>query len=415
MSSWEVVSTTALAERTTNPIRAIVDTIKPDPKHPKKMLALSIGDPTVDGNILPPQGLLDTMCATVKNCKHTGYGPAVGFPDARAAVAEYWVQNFAPASAFTADDVCLTSGASHALELAICALCNEGDSLLLPKPCFPLYGTLTANRGITANYYTCEAGKNWEADLDSIRAAVDSKTKAILLCNPSNPCGSNFSPEHVKALVALCDELKLPIISDEIYAGMVFPTPEQPEPVFTSVAAVSTQVPCLVVGGIAKNFLVPGYRMGWVMRHDPAKLFGKVYGGVCALASLLVGPNAIVQGSLRALLHETPATYGIELRATLSHNADVCFDALKGCAALTAVKPQGAMYMMIGINFDKIDGIADDLEFAQKLMVEQNVMVLPGAIFGAPGFMRIVFTKPDDQLAEAVERMAEFAGKYAKK
>ena len=418
LGSWAKIGVSAASKRTSNPIRAIVDMIKPDPKHAKSFIALSIGDPCVDGNLLPPETTTNAICAAVKSAKYNGYGPTFGLPDARAAVSEYMNSRFhKPSSAITADDVIITGGCSHAIFLALGSLCDPGDNVLVPKPGFSIYDVLSNYLNVETKAYSCIPEKGWEVDLSGVRSLVTPKTKAILVNNPSNPCGSNFSEEHLHDIVSVAEELKVPIISDEIYAGMTFPG-EKP---FVPIANISTKVPCIVVGGLAKNFICPGYRVGWVYRHDPTpnkEALADVFPAMTRLSQTHLGPSTIVQAALRSTLLETPAEYTQHLLSTLSENASHCYNRLMAAEGLTPVRPTAAMYMMVRVDFDRFDpahGIMDDVSFSKRLMEEENVQVLPGTIFKAPGFFRVVTTRPKEVLDEAMNRIVSFTQNCQKK
>ena len=224
--------------------------------------------------------------------------------------------------------------------------------------------------------------------------------------------------------MAVAEELKVPIISDEIYAGLTFDVqaspdaPAAPAPEFVSVGNVTASVPSLIIGGIAKTFVVPGHRLGWIIKHDPQARMNAVWQGVAALATLIVGPNALVQAGLPSLLLETPAAYDDALKATLAQNAARCYQLLLGAEGMTPVKPQGAMYVMIRVDFSRFtdeSGITDDVAFSKKLVAAKNVQVLPGAIFDAPGFVRIVYTKPVEVLEDAIQRIVDFTKENSKK
>jgi tyrosine aminotransferase len=430
--SWTTITPSAAAQATFNPIRGVVDKISPDPKHPKSFLKLSIGDPTIDKNLLPPPCAIEAIQHAVASHQFDGYGPAIGYPESRAAVAGFWNENFVnPNTAhsgpeggkkFVADDVILTSGASQALEIAISALCNPGDVLLTPAPGFSLYSVICSNKGVENVLYHCVAEKQWEIDLVALEKSIleikESKRRlrAVLVNNPGNPTGSNFTPDHVKAVCALCAKHHLPIIADEIYAGMAFNGA-----VFTSVANFA-EVPALIVGGIAKSFVVPGWRLGWIIKHDlisdaaqNEKPLDRIWNGCWALATLIIGPNTIIQAALpKMLANAETKEYRNQLTKTIGDQSALCYDLLKNASGLRPIRADGAMYMLIGIdckNFDASWGIADDVQFATELMKEENVQVLPGSIFHIPGFFRIVVTKPPSQLKEAIERIVAFDAK----
>jgi len=154
------------------------------------------------------------------------------------------------------------TGCSGALDLAISVIINEGDNLLVPVPGFPLYQVIKDSLGGSVRHYPLIPEKDWECDLVKMEEVIDARTKAILIKNPSNPCGSNFSKEHLEGIVAVASRHGLPIIADEIYGGCVF------NGEFTPIHEVRQNVPVLTMGGLAKEFVVPGWRAGWVVLHD---------------------------------------------------------------------------------------------------------------------------------------------------
>ena len=148
-----------------------------------------------------------------------------------------------------------------------------GSSILLPSPGFPLYETICHRHGIVCRFYSLLPEQGWEADLSSIQRLTDGTTAAVLINNPSNPCGAVYSSEHLQEIVQCADELKLPIIADEVYAGMTF------DKRFVPVAEVATGVPVFSVGALSKRWLVPGWRLGWVCVHD---VNDNLHGSGCA-------------------------------------------------------------------------------------------------------------------------------------
>jgi tyrosine aminotransferase len=192
-----------------------------------------------------------------------GYPPSTGYAFARAAVARRFATAAAPLGA---DDVVLASGCSGALELVMSALGNPGDNFLVPTPGFSLYLTICGNKGFESRGYNLVPEREWEVDLAHLESLIDARTRAIIVNNPSNPCGSVYSRAHLEALVAIAERRRVPLIADEVYAHMVFAGQ-----VFVPLADVCGDVPCFSVGGVAKQYLAPGWRLGWSLLHDPAK------------------------------------------------------------------------------------------------------------------------------------------------
>lgn len=395
------------AQSTTNPIREIVDKLdlKNLPKG-KTFIPLSIGDPSRFGNLPVPKVATDALLDTIKSGDHNGYQPSFGTQDARSAVAQRY-NEMLEVSQYSDSDVFIGSGCSDAINLAMCALLDKGDNILLPNPGFSLYITVCGRYGFEARRYNLLPERQWEVDLDHLKSQIDERTKAILINNPSNPCGSVFSREHLQNICKLAYEFKIPIIADEIYAGMVFEGEE-----FISCASV-TSGPVLLLGGLAKQYLAPGWRVGWILMHDPEDKMQDIRKGIVSLSQVILGANSLVQGAIPAILQTISQSYFDSLNRTLSCSANIMFSGFSDIPQLKPVKPQGAMYMMIEILVDQLDGINDDLEFCQKLLKEEAVMGLPGSIFGSPNFFRVVLCPPPEQLRRALQRISTFCQNHA--
>lgn len=203
-----------------------------------------------------------------------------------------------------AADVVLCSGCSSSLDLCIAVLAGPGQNILIPRPGFSIYRTLALGHGVEVRSYELLPERNWEADLQQLEQLIDANTAALVLTNPSNPCGSVFSREHLTQLVRLAEKYFVPIIADEIYEHFVFPGVE-----CVAVSAVARTVPVLSCGGLTKRFLVPGWRMGWIVVHDPAGVAADVRQGLESLSTRILGGNMLVQGALPAILKDTPQEF----------------------------------------------------------------------------------------------------------
>uniref|UniRef100_A0A1I8HPT6 Tyrosine aminotransferase n=1 Tax=Macrostomum lignano TaxID=282301 RepID=A0A1I8HPT6_9PLAT len=380
-----------MAQCTSNPIRKIVDQMKLTPNPEKKMIALSIGDPTIFGNLSPPEQLLDLVDKRLRNGKCNGYAPSVGYEPARTAVAKYSVcegyQNL------EAKDVILTSGCSSALDLCISVLANPGDNILIPRPGFSIYRTLAESLGIEARSYNLLADRQWEVDLAHLEESIDDRTAAIVVNNPSNPCGSVYTREHLRAIAHIAERYKVPIIADEIYAHFVFPGHE-----FHWFASVNPNVPVLSCGGLTKRWLVPGWRQGWIVIYDAKGHFAEVRKGLLALSTRILGPNTVCQAAIPDILEFTPPEFYASTLKCIEENAKLSYAKLSAVPGLRPVMPEGAMYMMMA--------------FTERLVTEQSVFCLPSRCFEIGMFFRIVLTVPSDMMTEACDRIAQFCAAH---
>lgn len=236
---------------------------------------------------------------------------------------------------------------------------------------------------------------------------IDENTVAIVVTNPSNPCGSVFGKQHILDILKIAESHFVPIIADEIYEHFVFPGNE-----YHSMSSLSKNVPVLSCGGLTKRFVVPGWRLGWIIVHDRHNAFDEVRKGLGNLSSRILGSNTLVQGALPAILRNTPQKFYDELVETLQNHANIAFQLLKDIPGLKPIMPSGAMYMMIGVDLDNFPDISSELDFVQDLVREQSVFCLPGKCFNIENYMRIVLTVPREMIVEACNRIREFCEKH---
>ena len=350
LTTWHV-PISMLSVRTYNPIRQIVSSIRKSTSAESRgmeLVPLSLGDPTIFKNMPICDTMIRTLHANIDSHDCDGYTHSCGIPSARKAIAKRYTL---PISPVTKDDVIITSGCSGALNLAISAMIDEGDNVLLPCPGFALYNTIVRSRGGECRGYNLVAERGWECDLEHMESQIDSRTRCILINNPSNPCGSVFSLAHLQDIVTLAERHCLPIIADEIYGGIVFGGEEM-----HPLAAVSANVPIVTCGGIAKEFLVPGWRLGWIVVHDRNGILADCKAGMQRLATLTLGANTLVQSVLPAILTPGPgsedalslAAFHEDTSSILQANAEFLCAELADNPCLEVIAPAGGAYPIVG-------------------------------------------------------------------
>ncbi|XP_062139772.1 tyrosine aminotransferase [Drosophila sulfurigaster albostrigata] len=407
-SAWKVKGS-SLSLNTHNRIRNIVEALKIKPNPLKPMIPLSIGDPTIFGNLKAADETMKAVLKSVESGKFNGYAHTQGHEASRVAVAKYSAHQRIDGD-IDPNDVVLCSGCSAALEYCILALADRGQNVLVPRPGFCLYHTLTEGLGIEVRYYDLLPELEWRADLKQLESLIDENTAALLINNPSNPCGSVFDKEHLMQLVDICERHYLPIIADEIYEHFVFPGSHH-----VAVSNLTREVPVLSCGGLTKRFLVPGWRMGWIIVHDQHKRLGNALTGLKNMCGRILGSNTIIQGALPDILTKTPQSYFDGVIDVLYSNAQLAYKLLKQVRGINPIMPNGAMYMMIGVCIERFPEFKDDTHFVQELVNEQSVFCLPGSCFEYPGYVRIVLTVPSTMIEEACVRIAEFCEAHFKK
>jgi tyrosine aminotransferase len=400
---WSEIRGSEAAGRTANKIRQVVDVDRITPNPAKPLISLGLGDPSIGGNLDTDPAVTEAVVAQLKSMRSNGYPPSSGLLKAKAAIVSRYSHPDAP---LAVRDITMASGCSGALDLAFKVLADPGSTVLLPRPGFTVYETICKAIGINVHYYALLPGRQWEIDLEALAAflrSTEMKIAAWLINNPSNPCGSVYSREHLMDCVALADRFKLPIIADEIYEGMVFSGQT-----FHPIRLLSKTVPVLTVSGLSKRWLVPGWRLGWIILHDPLRLMDGVRAGLINLSGTILGPNSVVQAALPDIFTRTPESFYSRTMQILQENAEIARECLEGIPGITFLRPQGSMYAMIGIDVARLNGIANDRQFTELLHAEESVVCLPGEIFGMPNYFRIVYCIPGDLVREACSRIRSF-------
>eukprot|EP00246_Nothoceros_aenigmaticus_P002133 TRINITY_DN1292_c0_g1_i1.p1 TRINITY_DN1292_c0_g1~~TRINITY_DN1292_c0_g1_i1.p1 ORF type:complete len:486 (-),score=62.28 TRINITY_DN1292_c0_g1_i1:93-1550(-) len=393
-----------------NPIRDIVETkLKPNPNLKKKPISLAQGDPTVYGHLKVPENGVSALVDAATSYKCNGYAHSAGIVECRSAVADFHSE-FLPFE-LTADDVGIVVGCSQAIEFSVACLASEGCNMLVPRPGFPIYDTFCRYYGVEVRYYDLLPERSWEIDLDQLAYLADENTGALIICNPSNPCGTSFSYQHLSEIASMCEKLKVPIISDEIYEHMLFGDKK-----FFPMATFSLQVPVLTVGGISKRWLVPGWRLGWILICDPCSILLKsgVAEAVKRIMQMTIGTSVPIQAAVPAMLQNTTREFYKQTMLSLEDGCECCYQRINKIVGLDVpTKPDGAMYMMVKLDPSAFKDIADDVEFAEKIVKEENIVILPGTAFGIRNWLRIVFATPVNMLEEAFDRVEGFCQRHA--
>eukprot|EP00439_Symbiodinium_sp_Y106_P052070 s1657_g6.t4 len=276
------------------------------------------------------------------------------------------------------EDVFMTLGCSEALSHCIAALAAPGN-MLLPRPGFPLYSVLCEYHGVEVRYYDLLPDCGWQCDIGGIAKLVDENTCALLLNNPSNPCGAVFTREHLVAVLSTAEELGLPVIADEVYADMSFARP------FVACAAATASIPILSVCALSKRWLAPGWRAGWITVHDAdgALAAAGVPETLLKLCQVSLGPSAPIQGAIPEIF--ASARNGCDWHSgvlkALEESAQCCMRRCRSIPGLeVASEAQGAMYLMVRLKPNALDLGTDDVLLASKLLEEEILGPSPSCL-----------------------------------
>ncbi|HCM39157.1 MAG: aminotransferase [Bdellovibrionales bacterium GWB1_52_6] len=361
----------------------------------KKLVYLNIGDPVPFG-FRTPEFITDAIIDSLRRGE-TGYAPSAGTAPAVEAIRRdgerRGIQNI--------QDIYVTSGGSEAIELAMTALLNPGDDLLVPCPGYPLYTAVLEKLGAVANPYYLDEEDGWQIDVEDVRRRITPKTRGIVVINPNNPTGSVLSEKVAQQLVDLAEEHDLVLFSDEIYDKLIFDDVKH-----VSLAALSKDVAAITFNGLSKVYVGPGLRMGWGVVSGPEAKIGDYYRAIQKLTrARLCAPHPVMAAVPIAL--DGKNEHLPEVVAQLKLRRDITVEMLANIPGISCVKPQGAFYA-----FPKIDGFKDsDEEWCARLIREKGVVTVPGSGFGQrPGtkHFRIVFLPDEPTLRQAYSKISEF-------
>jgi len=359
-----------------------------------KVLYLNVGDPNIYDFQTPPH-LIEAVYQAMRDNKN-GYAPSSGIPEAVAALrAEAARKNIT-----NVQDIFVTSGASEAVDICITALVNPGETILTPRPDYPLYSAVLCKLGIELNTYDLEEGNGWQPDLADLESKITPKTRAVVLINPNNPTGAVCTRRMLEQIADLARRHNLVIFSDEIYDKLMLD--DDPH---ISIAAVAPDVPVVTFGGLSKNYLAPGWRIGWGIVSGEAAAVKPYREGIHRLLRARLCANHPEQYAIKPAL-EGPQDHLIETNKKLRSRRDLTIKTLNSIPRMSCVSPRGAFYA-----FPRLDIPEGDEVFVKELIREKHVLVVHGSGFGQrPGtkHFRLVFLPDEATLTKAYSAIGKF-------
>ena len=385
----------------------IMDAARKMEEEGQKIIKLNIGNLAVFG-FDSPEEIQQDMIRNLPNS--AGYSDSKGIFGARKAVMHYTQQQ--GVKAVTLDDVYLGNGASELIVMATNALLNDGDELLLPAPDYPLWTAAVSLSGGTPVHYICDEANGWMPDLDDIRARLTPRTKGIVVINPNNPTGALYSDALLKGIVALAREHGLVIFADEVYDKVLYDGAKH-----TAMASLSDDVLTLTFNSLSKSYRSCGYRAGWMVVSGDKKPARDYIEGLNMLSNMRLCANVPGQWAIQTALGGYQSINDLVGEGgRLRRQRDLAYELITAIPGVSCVKPTAALYM-----FPKLDKtmypIEDDQQFILELLQETHVMLVQGTGFNwpTPDHFRIVFLPHEDDLREAINRIAKFLEHYRKR
>lgn len=354
-------------------------------------ISLGVGEP----DFVTPWYIRDAAVRSIKKGL-TQYTGNRGLPELRENICRYMRERFSvecdPAHTL------VTVGASEAIDLTLRAICDSGDEILVPEPCYVSYAPTVLMAGGTPVAVTCTADNDFVLTPERLESAITEKTKALILAYPNNPTGAIMTKEQLEAIIPVIERHDLLVISDEIYAELTY--------VGKHVSIASLGNMCgrtVIISGFSKAFAMTGWRVGFVCAPkdiDEAMFKIHQYGIMCA-------PRVSQHAAAAALSEGFSDGFSVveEMRSEYARRGRFMVNAFNSMG-LRCFQPKGAFYVFPSIAGTGLDGE----EFANRLLREKKVAVVPGSAFGDAGRMhvRCSYATSQANLSEAIGRISDF-------
>lgn len=372
----------------------------------QRIIKLNIGNPAAFGFEVPEEIQLDV----IRNMGDAGgYTDSKGLFAPRKAIMHYTQSKHI--ANVTVDDIIIGNGVSELIVMAMQALVNNGDQVLVPMPDYPLWTAAVTLAGGTARHYLCDENTGWLPDLKDIEAKITANTRGIVVINPNNPTGALYPKETLQGIIEIARHHGLVVFADEIYDKVLYDEAEH-----ISMASLAEDVLFVTFNGLSKNYRTCGYRAGWMVVSGNKSAATDYVEGLNMLASMRLCANVPGQLAIQTALGGYQSIDDLVAPAgRLCKQRDLAYELITAIPGVTCVKPKAAMYL-----FPKLDPemypIKDDQQFILDLLLEEKVLLVQGTGFNwkTPDHFRVVFLPNVDDLTEAIKRIASFLARYRK-
>ena len=368
------------------------------------VLKLNIGNPTLYGFRAPDEVVTDIREAIVNS---EGYSESRGLKSARKAIMQYAQIKHIPN--VTMPDIYTGNGASELIQLAMHALINDGDEILVPMPDYPVWTACITLAGGKAVHYVCDEESDWMPDTADMESKITPRTKAIVIINPNNPTGALYPKEVLEQIVEVARRHGLMILADEVHDRMVMDGEEH-----ISIASLAPDLLCVTFNSLSKSHMVCGFRVGWMV-FSGNKESGRDYiSGVNMLSNMRLCSNVQGQSIIQTALwgYQSVNEYTVPGGRIYEQRNFIC-DALNSIPGISVKKPKAAFYVFPKIDTAKFN-ITDDNQFALDFLRQKRVLIVPGCGFHwpEPDHFRLVYLPRVPILKEVTDKLAAFLSTY---
>jgi len=370
-----------------------------------RILKLNIGNPAPFEFDVPEEIQTDVI-RNLPNAQ--GYSDSKGLYSARKAVMQHYQSR--GILGVDIEDIYLGNGASELIVMAMQALLNNGDEVLIPSPDYPLWTAAVTLSSGKAIHYQCDESKGWEPNIDDIKSKISDSTKAIVVINPNNPTGAVYSKALLKQIVELAREHEIIVLADEIYDKILYD-----EAKHFPLAALSKDVLTLTFNGLSKAYRAAGYRSGWLMLSGPKHIATDFIDGLDMLASMRLCCNVPAQYAIQTALGGYQSINDLIVEGGRFYDQrNVAWERLNKIKGVSCVKPAGALYLFATLD-PKVHPIYNDEKLVLDLLKQQRILIVHGTGFNLKDHQhfRFVFLPREDVLIDAIDRFEEFLRTYS--
>jgi alanine-synthesizing transaminase len=314
----------------------------------------------------------------------------------------------------TADDVFIGNGCSELIMLAMRALLNPGDEVLVPSPDYPLWTASVVIHGAKAVHYPCRPENGFIPDPAEVESLVTDRTRALVVINPNNPAGAVYPRETLAALAEIAERRHLVFCADEIYDEMLYG-----DAAFVPAATLAKNTLCLTFGGLSKIYRACGLRVGWLIFSGEREHARDYIQAVELLASLRLCSNVPGQYAVQTALGGHQSIFDLTRPGGRLHATRAAvLDAVQRSRYLSVVPPRGAMYAFVRVHADRLPSGSktfSDQAFALDLLERKHVLVAPGSSFNVPyrDHFRVTLLPDAEQMADVFARIESLLDEYA--
>ena len=369
-----------------------------------QILRLNIGNPAAFGFNAPDEILIDV----VQNLHYAqGYSDSKGLYSARKAIMQECQR--LQINNVNIEDIYLGNGVSELITIAMQALLNDNDEVLIPAPDYPLWTAAVSLSGGKPIHYLCDEQADWYPSITDIESKITGRTRALVIINPNNPTGAVYSREILLDLIDLARKHKLILFADEIYSKIVYDDSK-----FIPAASLCDDLFIVTFNGLSKSYRLAGFRSGWMILSGSKNGAESYIEGLEVLTNMRLCANVPAQLAVQTALggHQSINEFVLP-GGRLRQQRDLSWELLNQIPGLTCVKPTGAIYM-----FPRLDPavykIEDDLALVMDILHQEKILVVQGSAFnvGDKQHLRLVFLPNEDELKKAIGKIDRLLANY---